>query len=204
MSFLPYLGQEPCLQYKLSRVHRRVFPLSLFPSPSPNSPMNSIRVSPEEDLPRTLSRLRGKKKIERAVPRKAKSTKNSVPPLKIKELMQTPHRALENRFYYKPNQISLSPRSKVTIYTVGSFYMDIGNKNIENKAHKMHQRVTRGKLHKRNITEFTESPKGEIKLSRVTSSKILFPATTTGQIIIKIKDLVLDPLRKEMTSHKYK
>ena len=60
------------------------------------------------------------------------------------------------------------------------------------------------KTHKRNITEDYDIPISGNKLSRITSSSITFPALTVGQIIMRIRDLVIDPLRKELAVYKVK
>ena len=59
---------------------------------------------------------------------------------------------------------------------------------------------TKGK----NIIEFFEEPKQPLKLRRITSSKIMFPSMNIGQVMIRVKDLVLDPLKKEIAEYNRK
>ena len=59
-----------------------------------------------------------------------------------------------------------------------------------NHKHKIKQ--NKNNTHKRYITGII--PITGMKFSRITSSKITFPELTGGQIIMRIRDLVIDPL----------
>ena len=55
----------------------------------------------------------------------------------------------------------------------------------------------KAKVKKKIIVEAMDEPRETFKLRRITSSKITFPAANIGQIMMRVKDLVLDPLRQE-------
>ena len=146
---LPFIdSQESSPSQKLSRIHRRVYPLSLFPTPGPESPLSTFRVSTPVKTPRNFPKPRENKQLTTSIPTKARSNKVSAPPiLRIKDFEKGNFKGSEDRYYYQPNYLKISPRSKVTIYTAAPFHegfqtIGYGNmgkdfKNLEtNKAKK--------------------------------------------------------------------
>ena len=219
---LPYIdSQDSSPNQKLSKIHRRVYPLSLFPSPVLESPLGSFRVSTPVKAPRHLSKPRDTKQATTSIPIQARPDKLSGPPtLRIKDFDKSNFKGLEDRYYYQANQLKLSPRCKVTIYTASPFHgrgetMGYGgvekkDKNLNMKKGKKvrvycnSKEKNKKKGQVRYNDEESEAGKTGIKLSRITSSKITFPALTVGQIIMRIRDLVIDPLKKELAVYRFK
>lgn len=198
LSAFSYYEEVPPERIKLSRMHRRIFPLSLFPTNNINSLQSTFtphktvhkshfsqkKAKKSQTNPDSVAKPRTQSTI---VPRiDYKSVKEAVP-----QLDSSP-----NRYFYQPCSLKISPRSKITVYSTSPL-----GPQPERKEKKRVK--TKGKC----ISElFFDEPKQPFKLSRITSSKITFPSANIGQIMIKVKDLVLDPLKQEIAAYnkKYK
>ena len=188
-------SQENSPLIKLGNIHRRVYPLSLFPTPEP-TPMNLFTMPLFSETENSKSKPTHKKavSINNSIIHKTER-KIIIPALRYKEYENRNHSEnLEHRCYYKPNHLQLSPRSKVTIYTLKPIHTNNPSPIQTSKKKQKKQK---------NVENVVNEPQPTtIKISRVTSSKILFPALTVGQIIMRVKELVLDPLKKELINYK--
>jgi hypothetical protein len=92
----------------------------------------------------------------------------------------------QHRYFYKPCSLKLSPRCTVTVYSPSP---------LGDSPKVKHREQTT--IKKKKTTENVEVPKTAVKLTRITSSKISFPAVNIGQVMMRVKDLVIDPLKQE-------
>lgn len=169
---------------KLSRIHRRVFPLSLFPTSEPSSPLKlNITQTFLNHSPVRAKNYHKKNNKSLSIPQRSFK---GIPRITVEDFKQSFDKPLD-RQYYKPNSIQISPRSKVTVYTLKPLLREPS------------RRKTKSNKEKKKCAEVTyEEVKTNFKLKRITSSKILFPATTIGQIMMRVRDLVIDPLKIEL------
>jgi hypothetical protein len=115
--------------------------------------------------------------------------KTSVPPLTYKKIKEkTKEASFKERNLYHPHEITITPRSKIKVYLRESI--------LEVKC--ANKKKIPAKSKKKSIAEIIEEPVQPVKLQRITSSKIAFPATTIGQIMMRVRELVIDPLKKEL------
>ena len=180
---------------KLSKAHRRIFPLSLFPSPGSESPRSSFTPIRTENL----SHFSHKKPIKRhliPVPvTKLRTQSTIVPRIDYKSIKDSCAQTdlSQNRYFYQPCSIKISPRSRVTIYSTSPF----GTEPVKKEKKRV---KTKGKC----TVEIFDEPKQPLKLKRITSSKITFPSINIGQVMLRVKDLVLDPLKLEISEYNRK
>ena len=176
--------------FKLTRINRRVYPLSLFNTPDIDA-RDLYNINTPQELPKTTPKPMKKQILHKKLTKNTKNTKISIPPLTYKQIInKKPENDLSQRLYFQPNNIKLSPRSKLVIYSLKPLTVET-------------PKPTRPKKLKNfSIAEKIEEPITNIKLSRITSSKITFPSKNVGQIMMRVRDLVLDPLRKELIDNK--
>lgn len=180
---------------KLSRAHRRVFPLSLFPSTQYDSPRSSFAPLRTEHISH-FSHKKPIKRLPHPVPvTKPRTQSTIVPRIDYKSIKDSsPQTDLnQNRYFYQPCSIKISPRSRVTIYSTSP----IGVESVKKERKRV---KTKGKC----TVEVFDEPKQPLKLKRITSSKITFPSINIGQVMLRVKDLVLDPLKQEIYEHNKK
>ena len=181
---------------KLSRMQRRVFPLSLFPPSRHESFLTDLTHSSSPVKQKFSSQPYTSKKVKRLdfgevlkePAAKPRTQSTQVPQLRYHHLKtQTLEPGSDqNRYFYKPCSLKISPRSTVTVYSPRPL----------NESPRVSYRE-KAKVKKKIIVEAMDEPRETFKLRRITSSKITFPAANIGQIMMRVKDLVLDPLRQE-------
>lgn len=226
------------LSSKLSQIHRRVYPLSLFPTPEPDLPSDLFGISttiiPSSQSPK--QKLSNKPPIPSTLRRRLIERSNPTPVLTgFRHAQESP-----NRYFYSPKHIRPNPGSKTILNSLSPTFPTevnssltyplsnlLGGKNpakakiMNNKnnlsisfGHKLpkldfipsndqnpRNKKKTLKAKKKSIADIIEDTHHAIKLSRITSSHIPFPASTVGQIMIRIRDLVIDPLKQELSEN---
>lgn len=182
-------SREYLQAYKLSQVHRRVFPLSLFPASSSESPHSLLNIPSFENSQKlyiklhkkTLRPLKSykKPKNEKKLPelkftniKKFKDNKGFI--RKSRNLSKDFHGKLNFHEGFKKNMQSFDGKSSLCVPN-----------NIQNRK-------------KKSVAEILEEIKTAPRVRRISSSKITHPSTNFAEILDKIKDLVLDPLQREL------
>jgi hypothetical protein len=164
----------------LANFHRRVFPLSLFPSPRTVSPLNLVSLQSMADAQTPQKKYNNTLALHPDFYRKRNPLSVSVPPLSYK-MFKKKEKNKKSEKYDKSNQsivrsIVCSPLSK--------------RKSI----------IYKGNYQKHRLSEVDYMK--SVKLTRITSSEITFPATNVGQIAMRVRDLVLDPLEHELSQYR--
>lgn len=261
MNTITVEDKDQALHTKLSRIHRRVFPLSLFPTPESFLPKELFNGQNSFDSPTSSPKKKTHIKSPLIVTPKHKTTEKQNSPSNAKEpydpnispqfsnknlqnLEYRTHkdqhdynytRGSQNQYFYLPQKIKISPRSKATVHSINPIFttnphmsipyplintFDEFSRNIsKKKKHRKFLSTSYGlrlptfdnvaineKLHNKrygfkNRRKSMYDVHGEdqrTKISRITSSKIPFPATNVGQIMMRIRDLVIDPLKREL------
>lgn len=198
LSAFTYYDEVPPERIKLSRMHRRIFPLSLFPISNLNSPQSSFTPNKTVHNSHFSKKTAKKRQIKPVSVPKPRTQSTIVPRIDYKSVKEVslPTEPSPNHYFYQPCSLKISPRSKVTIYSTSPL-----GPQPERKEKKRVK--TKGKC----ISElYFDEPKQPFKLRRITSSKITFPSANIGQVMLRVKDLVLDPLKQEIADYnkKYK
>ncbi|OMJ76562.1 hypothetical protein SteCoe_24054 [Stentor coeruleus] len=223
---------------KLSQIHRRVYPLSLFPTPEPDLPSDLFGISttiiPSSQSPKykNPTKILGPSTLRQKLIERSNPTPNT---LGLRHAQESP-----NRYFYSPKHIKINPGSKTILNSLNPTFPTevnssltyplsnlLGGKNptkSKNQHNKNNLSISFGhklpkldfiptndqnprnkkktlKAKKKSIADIIEDTHHAIKLSRITSSHIPFPASTVGQIMIRIRDLVIDPLKQELADN---
>lgn len=179
--------------FKLSNIHRRVYPLSLFSGRSSESPQSLLKIQSFE-YSRKFSEKTQEKKVKTKL-RPLRSCKKTGNEQKLPELNYKSIRKLRDNkgFARKFRNISKDFGRDFKGYErVKRQFESLDGKNMLGV-------LSNGeKCKKKSVCEMLEEMKTEPKVRRISSSKITYPSANYGQILDKIKDLVIDPLKLEL------
>lgn len=223
---------------RLSKIHRRVFPLSLFPTPEPSLPHGLFSGPSIFDFPIDSPKKKSYAKNSAFNRQKMSIINKPTPTSNFKDFQDLDStQGSPYRFFYEPNKNKISPKSNRKVYSpkpifqtnfqslslsyplngaleLSSFKVNeqfskkclstsYGQKlpKLDSTPYNQHNSKNKKKILKfrrRSIADIHEEIAPIIKLKRITSSKIKFPATNVGQIMMRIRDLVIDPLKQEL------
>ncbi|OMJ80431.1 hypothetical protein SteCoe_19336 [Stentor coeruleus] len=228
---------------RLSKIHRRVFPLSLFPTPEPSLPHGLFSGPSIFDSPI----ISPKKKIYTKNPtfnHQKRSIINKLSQASNFQDFQDPNSTQGSpyRFFHEPNKNKISPKSNRKVFSPKPIFqtefqsLSLSyplNGTLELSSFKVNEQFSKKclstsygqklpkldrtpynqnnsknkkkilKSRRKSIADIHDEIVPVIKLKRITSSKIKFPATNVGQIMMRIRDLVIDPLKQELDEFRY-
>lgn len=179
-------------QNKLSYLHRRVYPLNLAPLSTSTTNKSFIKLpclSTSAAQTPTKSFKINRKLIHPVQSEVIEKKEQKIPKLNYKNIKtlgnsknnSKKYQNLSHNFDYFPKK-----RNKTL-----NLSKDLGKNKIFSCYEKNRKK-------KKNLSDFIDEVKSVKKVKRISSSEINYPALSMGQIIDRIKLLVLDPLKAEV------
>jgi hypothetical protein len=183
MNFSEYSSEDYFRPHKLSSLHRRVFPLNMFNSSSSSNNQALITLPALISNPTTPTKtLKINKKYFNPIQPCEKQQKfPGFPSLDYKRIK---------------NEKNSSKKSRKTSK---NFEISCGKSKSLDKKH-IFRSIEKKKKKKKNLSEILEEIKPVRRVRRISSSQIHHPALNMGEILEKIKELVLDPLKDEINN----
>lgn len=182
-------SREYLQAYKLSHAHRRVFPLSLFPGSSSESPHSLLKIPSFEGSQKIYKKLQ-KKTLKPLKSDKKPKTDKKLPELKFTNLKKYGD---DKGFIRRSRDLSKDFCENFKIREGRKRNM----KSFDGRSLLGVPNYSQGRK-KKSIAEMLEEIKLVPNVRRISSSKITHPSANFAEILDKIKDLVLDPLRQEL------
>jgi len=170
--------------------------LSLFTGRSSESPQSLLKI-PSFEYSRKFSQKTQEKKVKNSL-KPLKTQKKTPNDQKLPELSYKNIRKLRDsktfgrklrdisKDFGKPTRLNERVRQNIRSFDSNQHLLSVLN-NDHNPKKK-----------KKSVCEILEEMKLLPKVRRISSSKITYPSANYGQILDRIKDLVIDPLKLEL------
>ena len=179
-------------QNKLSYLHRRVYPLNLAPLSTSTTNKSFIRLpclSTSAAQTPTKSFKINRKLIQPVQSEVLEKKEQKVPKLNYKNIKTLGNRKNTSNGYQNLSQnFDYFPEKRKKALNICKIF---GKNKIFPCYEKNHKK-------KKHLSDYKDEIKTVKKVKRISSSEITYPALSLGQIIDRIKLLVLDPLKDEV------